>query len=289
LWRPGARVLKGKPAGLLLIPPTRSPNHEGQDRAAVVTEFVVDANGTVQAPSIYRALLRNRAQLAYPSVGAWLEGRSAAPEKVAGSQDLQGQLKLQDEAAQLLRSQRVRNGALNFDRLESHAEVDASGAVSNFAASQKTRANDLIEDFMIAANEVMARTLQAAGRSSIRRVVKTPEMFERYLTDPIDTKTRVTGWLPLTDKIYNNNQNNSPIARQFLSGSLKPSATNTKKEFHTSYPYTQPPKANYNLYSPDNIMQNSAVLTNLLYPPFTYYDVNDGKYVSFFADSWTLK
>ncbi len=115
------------------------------------------------------------------------------------------------------------------------------------------------------------------------------EMFERYLTDPIDTKTRVTGWLPLTDKIYNNNQNNSPIARQFLSGSLKPSATNAKKAFHTSYPYTQPPKANYNFYSPDNIMQNGAVLTNMLYPPFTYYDVNEGKYIPFLADSWTLK
>lgn len=115
------------------------------------------------------------------------------------------------------------------------------------------------------------------------------EMFERYLTDPIDTKTRVTGWLPVDDKIYKNNQNNSPVARQFLSGTLKPSATNKSKEFKTSYPYTQPPKANFNLYSTDNIMQNGAVLTNFLYPPFAYYDVNEGKYVAFFADSWTIK
>lgn len=115
------------------------------------------------------------------------------------------------------------------------------------------------------------------------------EMFERYLTDPIDTKTRVTGWLPVDDKIYKNNQNNSPVARQFLSGTLKASATNKAKEFKTSYPYTQPPKANFNLYSTDNIMQNGAVLTNLLYPPFTFYDVNEGKYIPFFADSWTIK
>jgi peptide/nickel transport system substrate-binding protein len=115
------------------------------------------------------------------------------------------------------------------------------------------------------------------------------EMFERYLTDPIDTKTRVTGWLAADDKIYKNNQNNSPVARQFLSGQLKPSATNKAKEFKTSYPYIQPPKANYNLYSTDTILTNGSVLTNFMYPPFTYYDVNEGKYIPFFADKWEIK
>ena len=115
------------------------------------------------------------------------------------------------------------------------------------------------------------------------------QMFERYLTDPIDTQTRVTGWLPADDPIYNNNQNNSPVARQFLSGSLKSSDTNTAKEFKTSYPYVQLPKGNYNLYSPDTILLNGAVLSTFLYPPFTFYDVNEGKYIPFFAESWDIK
>ena len=115
------------------------------------------------------------------------------------------------------------------------------------------------------------------------------QMFERYLTDPVDTQTRVTGWLPVDDPIYKNNQNNSPVARQFLSGDLKPSATNTAKEFKTSYPYVQPPKGNYNLYSPDTILINGAVLSTFLYPPFTFYDVNEGKYIPFFAESWDIK
>ncbi len=115
------------------------------------------------------------------------------------------------------------------------------------------------------------------------------QMFERYLTDPIDTQTRVVGWLPATDSIYLNNQNNSPVARQFLSGSLKPSDANTAKEFKTSYPYVQPPKANYNLYSPDTVLLNGAVLGTFLYPPFTFYDVNKGAYVPFFAEKWEIK
>ncbi len=115
------------------------------------------------------------------------------------------------------------------------------------------------------------------------------QMFERYLTDPVDTQTRVVGWLPVDDPIYKNNQNNSPVARQFLTGILKPSDTNTAKEFKTSYPYVQPPKANYNLYSPDTVLLNGAVLGNFLYPPFTFYDVNAGTYVPFFAETWEIK
>jgi len=115
------------------------------------------------------------------------------------------------------------------------------------------------------------------------------QMFERYLTDPIDTQTRVTGWLPGDDPIYRNNQNNSPVARQFLSGTLTPSAANTAKDFKTSYPYVQPPKTNYNLYSTDTVLLNGAVLGNFLYPPFTYYDVNEGKYTPFFAADWEIQ
>jgi peptide/nickel transport system substrate-binding protein len=115
------------------------------------------------------------------------------------------------------------------------------------------------------------------------------QMFERYLTDPVDTQTRVVGWLPADDPIYKNNQNNSPVARQFLSGALKPSETNTAKEFKTSYPYVQPPKGNYNLYSPDTILLQGAVLSTFLYPPFTFYDVNEGTYVPLFIETWEIK
>src|ERR1700674_2054149 len=76
---------------------------EGQDRAALVAEMVVAADGSISASSIYRAQVRNRAQLTYNAVGPWLEGSAAPPPKVAASGDLQAQLKLQDEAAGCLR------------------------------------------------------------------------------------------------------------------------------------------------------------------------------------------
>ncbi len=153
---------------------------ENQDRLAVVIEFIVAPNGAVGSSTIYRALVRNKAQLAYNPVGAWLEGRSEPDAKVAASADLQAQLKLQDEAAVALRAQRHRLGALNFDRVEAVATL-RDGHVSDVKAAQKTRASDLIEDFMVAANEVMAGTLKSSGASSIRRIVKTPERWPRIV------------------------------------------------------------------------------------------------------------
>ncbi len=55
--------------------------NENQDRVAMVIEFAVDSAGTASDGKAYRALVRNRAQLAYPSVGAWLEGKGDAAGK----------------------------------------------------------------------------------------------------------------------------------------------------------------------------------------------------------------
>jgi len=154
--------------------------NENGDRAAVVVEFVVDAGGDVTAHSVYRAMVRNRAQLTYNAVGAWLEGTAGVPPKVAASPELQAQLKLQDEAAVALRGARDRLGALSFDRIEPEPEFQ-DGKVVDIRARKSNRAAHLIEDFMIAANEVMARTLRDAGVSSIRRVVKEPERWPRMV------------------------------------------------------------------------------------------------------------
>ncbi len=154
--------------------------NEYEDRVAVVIEIVVAADGSVSSGNVYRTLIRNQAQLTYNGVGPWLEGTAAAPAKVAASADLQAQLKLQDEAARLLLDERHRLGALNLDRTEAEAVV-TDGKVSGINTRRKNRATDLIENFMVAANGVMARTLAQAGVSSIARVVRTPLRWPRIV------------------------------------------------------------------------------------------------------------
>src|SRR5215469_3422715 len=153
---------------------------EGGDKLSIVIEFVVDSQGECSEPAVYRALVRNQAQLTYNAVGAWLEGKSAAPPKVAASSELQSQLKLQSDVAQALKSERHRHGALNIDTTEVHSVVLNEQVVA-LVKQERNLATDLIEDFMIAANGAVARMLEEKKVSSIRRVVKTPERWDRIV------------------------------------------------------------------------------------------------------------
>jgi exoribonuclease-2 len=153
---------------------------ETEDKLSIVIEFVVSKDGSVHSSSVYRAVIRNKAQLAYNAVGAWLENASEAPDKVAVSADLQSQLKLQDEIAQTLKDGRFRHGALNIETIEVRP-VLLNDKIVGIVKQEKNRATELIEDFMIAANEVVARMLEANKVSSIRRVVKTPERWGRIV------------------------------------------------------------------------------------------------------------
>ncbi len=154
--------------------------NENQDRVATVVEFAVDASGTASDGKAYRALVRNRAQLAYNSVGAWLEGRGPAPQKVAASTELAAQLKLQDTAAQRMVGGRFQHGALDLETIETRPIMQADEAV-DIAALEKNRATSLIEEFMVAANGVVARTFENAGVASIRRIVRTPKRWDRIV------------------------------------------------------------------------------------------------------------
>jgi VacB/RNase II family 3'-5' exoribonuclease len=169
--------------------------NENQDRAAIVIEFSVAADGQASNGKAYRALVRNRAQLAYPSLGAWLEGKADPPAKVAANAgvpagrtlpggvenaDLAAQLKLQDEAARRMMGNRFQHGALDLETIETRP-VLITDQVIGIAPIQKNRATSLIEEFMVAANGVIARTLEDAGVASIRRIVRTPKRWDRIV------------------------------------------------------------------------------------------------------------
>jgi exoribonuclease-2 len=154
--------------------------NENQDRAAIVVEYSVDANGATSDEKAYRALVHNRAQLAYPSIGAWLEGKAAPPPKVAASSDLAAQLKLQDTAAQRMAGGRYQHGALEFETIETQP-VLVTDEIIGIAPIEKNRATSLIEEFMIAANGVVARTFENEGLASIRRIVRVPKRWDRIV------------------------------------------------------------------------------------------------------------
>ena len=152
----------------------------GQDRASLVIEMTVDAGGNVTASDIYRAWVHNRAKLAYNSVAAWLDGKAPAPAPVAAVAGMEQQLRLQDQVAQVLKRVRRQRGALTLETIEARAVFDR-GALRDLRADEPNRAKELIEDFMVAANGVVARFLENKGVPSLRRILQTPERWNRIV------------------------------------------------------------------------------------------------------------
>jgi VacB/RNase II family 3'-5' exoribonuclease len=151
-----------------------------EDRLAIVIEMVIDADGALGESNIYRAIVRNHAKLAYNSVAAWLDGNDSAPEALAAVNGLDGNLRLQDKAAQNMKNFRHIHGALSLETIEARPIFDGD-QIRDLQVEEKNRAKDIIEDFMIAANGVTARYLSSKNFPSIRRVVRTPKRWERIV------------------------------------------------------------------------------------------------------------
>lgn len=150
---------------------------EGEDRLALVIEMVVAADGSIQESQVYRALVTNHAKLAYRSVAAWLDGADKMPDKIAKVRGLEEQLRMQDQIAQVMKSVRYLHGALELETLEPEA-VLKDGKIVDLRLERKNRAQELIEDFMIAANGVSAQLLDKHGVPSLRRIVRSPERWD---------------------------------------------------------------------------------------------------------------
>ncbi len=153
---------------------------EGQVRLAIVVEFVVAEDGAVLNSTLFRALVRNHSKLAYNSVAAWLAGAAPAPERVAAVSGLDAQLRLQDQVAQRLKARRHQQGALSLETIEPRAVFEGE-VLTDLRVEQKNRAKELIEDFMIAANQATAAYLKGKGVPSFRRILRSPERWQRIV------------------------------------------------------------------------------------------------------------
>jgi len=163
---------------------------EGQERLAIVMEMAVSADGTVAESEVYRAVVLNRAKLAYDGVAAWLDGTAPAPPRLSAVPGLDEQLRIQNRVAQAMKGLRHRHGALSLETLEARAVFDGD-VLADLRPDEKNRAKELIEDFMIAANGATANYLEGKGFPSLRRVLRAPERWERIVKLAADLGERL--------------------------------------------------------------------------------------------------
>lgn len=151
-----------------------------EDRLAIVCDMEFSGDGLMTAFTIYRARVRNKAQLAYDAISDWINDAGEMPAAARRVPGLEAQLRQQDKLAQKLRVRRRAEGSLDLETFEPRALFEGEHIV-DIRLQEHNRARQLIEEFMIATNGCTARFLAQRKAASLRRVVRVPERWLRIV------------------------------------------------------------------------------------------------------------
>ena len=166
-----------------MLPPRLSTDltslNANVDRLALVIEYIVNADGSIDADDVYGARVRNLAHLVYDDIDAFLAGKASMPPD-GRLPEIARQLGMQDAVAQALSRRRHELGALDFDIAETRVRFDGD-QLRDLKPELPNRAKSLIENLMIAANGVVARFLDSHGSPSLSRVVRAPARWDRIV------------------------------------------------------------------------------------------------------------
>ncbi|MCZ6625546.1 MAG: RNB domain-containing ribonuclease, partial [Deltaproteobacteria bacterium] len=117
--------------------------------------------------------IRSQARMTYTGVRRILVDKD--PECIRRYQNLVDQFKLMEELALLLWESRRRRGTLDFDLPEAEILLDLQGMPENIVRAERNIAHRMVEEFMIAANEAVARHLKEKNLPLLYRVHEGPE------------------------------------------------------------------------------------------------------------------
>ncbi len=139
-----------------------------EDRLAVSLFATLDAEGRVREHRFARTVLRSRRRLAYEEVQQVLDGSSRLDATTDDN------LRTLDTLARALRARRESRGSIDFDLPEARVILDAEGAPVDIVRVQRLASHRLIEDFMLMANEIVAREASARKLPILYRVHEPP-------------------------------------------------------------------------------------------------------------------
>lgn len=149
------------------------------DRLAMLAEIPFSATGKAGKPRFAAVVMRSAARLTYDAVKACMLDHD--PEALAALRGLPRGPAVEQalDAAfglyRILREMRRARGSLDFDLPEPAYSFDAQGRVTAIEKRQRHDAHRLIEEFMIAANEAVARHLRDTGLPFLYRIHPNPE------------------------------------------------------------------------------------------------------------------
>ena len=143
-----------------------------EDRLVLSCIMRLDSDGNIESFEIVEGVIRSAARMTYTAVHAILEGDAATRAHYA---ELAPALDLMHQLAMLMNKKREERGSIDFDLPEPVIEFDERGQMRGVTRAERTWANRLIEEFMLAANECVAAWHEDIGVPSIYRIHEKPE------------------------------------------------------------------------------------------------------------------
>jgi ribonuclease R len=146
--------------------------HPGVDRLTLTAEVRYDVRGEEREVRFYPGVIRSRARLTYTIVKKILSGEDDRLKDKF--KDLVPSMEAMASLSQMLREKRLKRGALDFDLPEPEVILNLQGETEEIIRAERNVAHQVIEEFMIAANEAVARFMEKRGAVSIFRIHEPP-------------------------------------------------------------------------------------------------------------------
>ncbi len=186
---------------LPMLPPELSNGicslNPGVDRLAMTVEMSLSKDGHVQKYDIYNSVIRSDERMTYTAVREILVDRDR--KQLRRYEAYLPMFEDMDELMEILRAERMRRGSLDFDLPEPEIVLDMQGRMTDIIRAERNRAHQIIEEFMILANETVASHIEKIGAPFIYRVHEEPD--EDKLLDLAEFLSSIGISLPVQKKI----------------------------------------------------------------------------------------
>lgn len=148
--------------------------NEGEDRYTLSCTMEINSKGNVVSSDVYKAVINVTKRMNYHDVQAILDDSNK--EITKKYKDYISNFKLMEELAKILKNKRAEQGYLNLDIPESKIDLDINGRVTNISKYETSFANEIIEQFMLKANEIIAEKFFWLDAPFIYRVHEEPDI-----------------------------------------------------------------------------------------------------------------
>ena len=159
--------------------------NEGEDRLALSVIMEIDKNGQVISSDIKKSVIRVTKRMSYKAVQTVLDNfdkdeKDIVDDEIAETlrkyKEYQEHFKMMEELAHILKARREKAGSLNLDIPETKVILDKNGYAVDITKYELVFANEIIEQFMLTANETVAEKFFWLEAPFIYRVHEEPDL-----------------------------------------------------------------------------------------------------------------